>query len=84
MQGSTENERLRAVIADDDPFARRVIKDVLQQAVVVVVIAEARDGRQAVELALFSAERESLQDLLHSLRHHLDRTTGRFTPGVSS
>lgn len=83
MQGSTENERLRAVIADDDRFARRVIKDVLQQAG-VVVIAEARDGRQAVEFALFSAERESLQDLLHSLRHHLDRTTGRFTPGVSS
>lgn len=81
MQGSTENERLRAVIADDDPFARWVIKDVLQQAG-VVVIAEARDGRQAVELA--PAERESLQDLLHSLRHHLDRTTGRFTPGVSS
>jgi DNA-binding NarL/FixJ family response regulator len=49
---STEAERLRAVVADDDPFARRVIKDVLEKAG-VLVIAEARNGRQAVELTLF-------------------------------
>ena len=51
-ESSEQTELLRAVIADDDPFARRVIKDVLQDAG-VHVIAEARNGRQAVELTLF-------------------------------
>src|SRR5829696_1168787 len=52
MNEGIETDTLRAVIADDDPFARRVIKDALQKAG-VLVIAEARNGRQAVELALY-------------------------------
>ena len=51
-QESTAEANLQAVIADDDPFARRVIKDVLEKAG-VRVIAEARNGRQAVELTLY-------------------------------
>jgi NarL family two-component system response regulator LiaR len=41
---------VRAIIADDDPFARKMIKEALRNAG-VVVIAEAHNGRQAVDLA---------------------------------
>ena len=39
----------RAVVADDDPFARRAIADVVRRAGIVVA-AEAADGRAAIEL----------------------------------
>jgi NarL family two-component system response regulator LiaR len=61
--GTTGDNLLRAVIADDDPFARRVIKDVLQRAG-VIVIAEARNGRQAVELALYYRPDVVLMDVV--------------------
>src|SRR3954453_4104826 len=41
----------RVITADDDPFARRVIKAALQAAG-LTVIAEAKNGREAVQLAL--------------------------------
>jgi two-component system nitrate/nitrite response regulator NarL len=45
-----ESRAKRAVVADDDPFARRAISQLLQDAGVVVV-AEAADGGEAIELA---------------------------------
>jgi two-component system, NarL family, response regulator LiaR len=40
---------VRAIVADDDPLARKMIKEALQSAG-IVVIAEAQNGRQAVDL----------------------------------
>jgi NarL family two-component system response regulator LiaR len=56
-------EPLRAIVADDDSFARRMIKDALQAAN-VVVIAEAHDGREAVELTLFYRPDVVLMDVV--------------------
>jgi NarL family two-component system response regulator LiaR len=57
------NERMRVIVADDDPFARRMIKESLQRAGMVVV-AEAPDGRQAVELAVFYQPDVVLMDVV--------------------
>jgi DNA-binding NarL/FixJ family response regulator len=57
------DERLRAVIADDDPFARRVIKDALTEAG-VLIIAEASNGRQAVEMAIYHRPDVVIMDIV--------------------
>jgi two-component system, NarL family, response regulator LiaR len=67
--GSEDNELdgtaevVRAIIADDDPFARRTIRDALQRSG-IVVIAEAHNGRQAVELALHYRPHVVLMDVV--------------------
>jgi two-component system, NarL family, response regulator LiaR len=47
----TESQTLRVIVAEDDPFARRIVKEALQSAGMTVV-AEAENGRQAIDLAL--------------------------------
>ena len=54
---------MRAIVADDDPFARRTIKDVLRRGGIVVV-AEARDGREAVEYCLHYRPHVVLMDVV--------------------
>jgi NarL family two-component system response regulator LiaR len=49
--GAIRLSGMRAVVADDDPFARRMIKAALQSGGIAVV-AEAADGREAVALSL--------------------------------
>lgn len=54
MESSVRTPRdgpLRAIVADDDTFVRRIVKETLQSAG-ITVIAEARTGREAVELVL--------------------------------
>lgn len=48
LRGEPER-RIRAIIVDDDPAVRQAVHDALQESG-VVVIAQASDGRQGVEL----------------------------------
>jgi two-component system, NarL family, response regulator LiaR len=58
-----DEEPLRVIVADDDALARRMLRDVLQAAG-IVVIAEASGGREAVELSLFYKPDVVVMDLV--------------------
>jgi two-component system, NarL family, response regulator LiaR len=58
-----QNTPLRVIVADDDALVRRVLRDVLQRAG-IVVIAEAGGGREAVELTLYYKPDVVLMDVL--------------------
>jgi NarL family two-component system response regulator LiaR len=58
-----QNVPLRVIVADDDALVRRVLRDVLQRAG-IVVIAEAAGGREAVELTLYYKPDIVLMDVL--------------------
>jgi DNA-binding NarL/FixJ family response regulator len=59
----SEGGALRVIVADDDPMARRVVRDALE-ADGVVVIAEAATCREAVELSLYYKPDAVLMDLV--------------------
>lgn len=54
---------LRTIVADDDPMARRTVKDALQEAG-ITVIAEATNGREALELATYYAPDVVVMDVV--------------------
>jgi NarL family two-component system response regulator LiaR len=63
VRNGLQNTPLRVIVADDDALVRRVLRDVLQRAG-IVVIAEAGGGREAVELTLYYKPDIVLMDLL--------------------
>src|SRR5215210_2889442 len=62
-EGGAVQEPLRVIVADDDPLARRVVRDALE-AGGIVVIAEAGTGREAVELSVYYKPDVVLMDLV--------------------
>lgn len=59
----TDDGALRVIVVDDDPLARRMLRDVLQDAG-IVVIAEAGGGREAIELSTYYRPDVVVMDLV--------------------
>jgi DNA-binding NarL/FixJ family response regulator len=58
-----DGDPLRVIVVDDDPLARRMLRDVLQEAG-IVVIAEAGGGREAIELSNYYKPDVVVMDLV--------------------
>jgi NarL family two-component system response regulator LiaR len=58
-----DDDPLRVIVVDDDPLARRMLRDVLQEAG-IVVIAEAGGGREAIELSNYYKPDVVVMDLV--------------------
>jgi NarL family two-component system response regulator LiaR len=61
--GPLDDDPLRVIVVDDDPLARRMLRDVLQEAG-IVVIAEAGGGREAIELSNYYKPDVVVMDLV--------------------
>lgn len=57
------DEPLKVIVVDDDPLARRMLRDVLQKAG-ITVIAEAGGGREAIELSVYYRPDVVVMDLV--------------------
>jgi NarL family two-component system response regulator LiaR len=73
VEDRTGGPRLRVIVADDDPLARRLARDALQRGGVVVV-ADASDGREAVELARYYKPDVVLMDAVMPVMDGIDAT----------
>lgn len=60
---ATETKSLRVVVAEDDPFSRRMVREALQRAGMTVV-GEAENGRQAIELSFKHRPDAVLMDIV--------------------
>jgi DNA-binding NarL/FixJ family response regulator len=75
--------KLRVIVVDDDPLARRQVRDALQAAGVIVV-ADAADGREAVELTKYYRPDVVLMDVVMPVMDGIKATRqiAKETPGT--